>query len=331
MNKVIKFLLSGTGILVLLLIFIDIGVCKELPHPCFSFQYPDSWVADIKNPAEASIRNPGVKGNSLGVRVAYERRLVENGVNEFMKKAGDVHILRQLAKANQGLELIDAKLTDHGSVPILKAFYRYNYQDQGASGELIQWMIPARGCYLVTFFYLIPEGENVPQTDDILTSVFESFQFSKHRERFAEGIGSFYSRDFERAQELFEAAIQGFEHDSWYWYYRGLSIQAVHGFKKIRESSHSFAKAASLDNQNVDAMVELAGCFMAAGKREKAMEIIEDAIKQRPDSQDLMMKKAYILVKMNHIPQAKAVVQKVLSLNDNHQEAMLLLKRLEGE
>jgi tetratricopeptide (TPR) repeat protein len=257
--------------------------------------------------------------------------MAEKGVNAVMSQFTNKELLQKLTKRHKGMALIDVEPYTYKSVSFVKNRYTYEFPDKKAKGTLIQWIIPSQGCYLVTFFYMIPEGKDVPSSEKVLTAAFDSFQLSEYKLEFARGITAYYKKDFKEALKHFDASIRIFDKDSWCWYYRGVTIQAIHGFDKIKDSSTSFARAATLDNTNIDALVELAGCFVAADNHKKAMEILEDALKQKPYSEDLLMKKAYLLKRMGQTPQAISVVRRVLSINKDNKKAQELLRVLEAK
>jgi len=186
-----------------------------------------------------------------------------------------------------------------------------------------------RGPFLVTIMGSAGIGESHGRSFDYLWDIYDSFSLSSHCETFVKGYEKYAQGQFGDAVDLISMAIRKNSEVAAYHYYLGLAMQGWKGFEMIQESSRAFAKAATLDNNHIPALNQLAICFGATGQESKALSIIEDALKRGPANRESLRNRCKILINMKLGAQALKRAEEYLEIYPRDAEMLQIRDRLQ--
>ncbi|PKK92200.1 MAG: hypothetical protein CVV64_01965 [Candidatus Wallbacteria bacterium HGW-Wallbacteria-1] len=269
----------------------------------FSVRKPQNWEIRQRTPVQMKIGDPSDEYRFCGVSLEELDGAVDD--EEQFLKTLIARLTDEYAEMFTGFVAGLASIGKKGEYLCLDLPFRFSSSGSGTSAHLQvrQWNF-IKGPFLVTI--MGSSGDSSSGTDEweFMKSIFDSFSFSSHGSTFLKGYERYRLSDFEGAVLLYRRAIDRNGEIAAYHYNLGLALQAWKGFELISESSAAFAAAASIDNNHIPALNQLAICHGAVGDEGRALEIIEDALERDPGNRESLKNRCKILINMKRGTQA---------------------------
>jgi tetratricopeptide (TPR) repeat protein len=193
----------------------------------------------------------------------------------------------------------------------------------------IQWIFVISNAYVINF---VSSGSfEKDNSEDLkrLGDAMDTLTFINHRKDFLSGLKEYFEKNYDAALSLFEKCIKMEDSVPEYYNYKALCLQKTKGISEINTIEKIFLKALTLDNQNVTALTNLAGCSLFSNKPKKAEEYYLRALDLEPMNPVILKSLARLYQNFNRKDLAKDVLKRVVDLYPSDQAALKLLQNLE--
>lgn len=157
-----------------------------------------------------------------------------------------------------------------------------------------------------------------------VTSLDHNFTDAIHR------LGLIYLKQaqFSKAEALFRQLINQIEHDAVYHSNLG---RALYEQEKFEEALGSYLKSIEIDNSRPGRFVSTAEVYRQLGKKEKAQEMYEAALKLDPTNIDYLLTYAHFLLEEKNFTKALFYLDKVLKIQPDNAVALEMKKECDKE
>jgi tetratricopeptide (TPR) repeat protein len=261
-KKIKNILPVFTIFLLIMFSFIGDTMSKNLsPHIIFSI--PQGWEMRVISPESVTAYNPDIEGDFIAGSMRFDINPLFRGEEAFLKgmdEGLDAGMPVQVSNyQNQG-----SKIYSRGKQKIL--LRHFNYQMNEHNYRAIQWIFVISNAYVINF---VSSGSfEKDNSEDLkrLGDAMDTLTFINHRKDFLSGLKEYFEKNYDAALSLFEKCIKMEDSVPEYYNYKALCLQKTKGISEINTIEKIFLKALTLDNQNVTALTNLAGCSLFSNK-----------------------------------------------------------------
>src|SRR5262245_34177767 len=145
---------------------------------------------------------------------------------------------------------------------------------------------------------------------------------SRKERHMARGQEYFTEGNFEKARVEFRNALQIEPNDAEARFMHGQALERV---GNLRDAAGMYQAAIDANPDHVNARANLARMFVFAGAPERAMELLEPAMKTHPDDPDLLTSRAAARVQLKDLEAGSADARRALELAPTSENATALL------